>query len=243
MNFTEVMNSGFLYIAVILGLGFVVVMCIVMAKQAWKKALELGLTSKELWGVVRSSALFSIIPSLPIVAGFLALQSVIGVPWAWFRLSVLGSVEYELVAADTTAASAGFESTAALAQTTDINVISAVMMAMSVGIIGSIFLVLFFSKSVHQGMMSASKKKSPFTAVMMGCFLLAMFAVFIPIRSFLHGSAPVVASLTFATAAGLTLLQRWLITKYNMKWLNNFAFAIALLLGMVSAIMWTAIVG
>ena len=60
----------------------------------------MGMCKEKLQAVIKSSALFSIVPSIAIVAGLASLVVVIGLPYGWFRLSVLGSVAYEIMAAD-----------------------------------------------------------------------------------------------------------------------------------------------
>ena len=107
MTFMSIMNSFPLYILVIAGLLFVFALCLVTLKQARQRALELGLSKEEIMGVIKSSALFSIVPSLSVVVGLFSLQAVLGVPWSWYRLSVIGSVSYELIAADMAAIGAG----------------------------------------------------------------------------------------------------------------------------------------
>ena len=41
--------------------------------------------------VVKSSALFSVVPSLPIIISYMILMPVLGKFFAWLRLSVIGS--------------------------------------------------------------------------------------------------------------------------------------------------------
>ena len=113
MTFMSIMNSFPLYILVIAGLLFVFALCLVTLKQARQRALELGLSKEEIMGVIKSSALFSIVPSLSVVVGLFSLQAVLGVPWSWYRLSVIGSVSYELIAADMAAIGAGYDSLSA----------------------------------------------------------------------------------------------------------------------------------
>lgn len=74
MTFMSIMNSFPLYILVIAGLSFVFALCLVTLKQARQRALELGLSKEEIMGVIKSSALFSIVPSLSVVVGLFSLQ-------------------------------------------------------------------------------------------------------------------------------------------------------------------------
>ena len=238
MTFLSIMNSTPLYIMVMLGLGFVFLLCVLTLRQAWQRARELGLTREEIMGVIKSSALFCIVPSLSVVVGLFSLQAMIGVPWAWFRLSVVGAVGYELVAADMAATGAGYDSLSALVEANDPNVVGAVMLAMSLGIIGGVVACLLFGKSIQTGMTSFREKSGAWGALVMSCFVMALMAVFAPARSIFMGP---VATLTLITSALITIAHRWIIKKFGVKWLSNFVMADALILGMVSAVFWNAL--
>lgn len=240
MDFLSIMNSGIVYIGVILGLLFVFALCVVTLRQAWRRAIELGLTSEEVKGIVKSSALFSFVPSLSVVVGLFSLQAVLGVPWSWFRLSVIGAVGYELVAADVAAIGAGYESLPALAAAGDVRAVGPVMLAMSLGIIGGAVGVLFLAKGIQVSMTSYRDKSGAWGALVMSCFIMAMMAVFTPARSIFMGT---VATLTLLTSAVVTLAHRWIIQKYKVKWLSNFIMADALILGMASAVVWSKLLG
>ena len=240
MTFMTIMNSFPLYILVIAGLLFVFALCLVTLKQARQRALELGLSKEEIMGVIKSSALFSIVPSLSVVVGLFSLQAVLGVPWSWYRLSVIGSVSYELIAADMAAIGAGYDSLAALVEVNDPNVAGAVMLAMSLGIIGGVVGCLFLGKSIQTGMASYRAKSGAWGALVMSCFVMALMAVFVPARSIFTGT---IATLTLITSALITMALRWIIKKYKVKWLSNFVMADALILGMVSAVFWNYLIG
>ena len=239
MTFMSIMNSFPLYILVIAGLSFVFALCLVTLKQARQRALELGLSKEEIMGVIKSSALFSIVPSLSVVVGLFSLQAVLGVPWSWYRLSVIGSVSYELIAADMAAIGAGYDSLAALVEVNDPNVAGAVMLAMSLGIIGVVGCLLL-GKSIQTGMASYRAKSGAWGALVMSCFVMALMAVFVPARSIFTGT---IATLTLITSALITMAHRWIIKKYKVKWLSNFVMADALILGMVSAVFWNYLIG
>ena len=88
----------------------VLVQAAIFFRTAWKRALELGFEKKDLMKVVKSSALFSVVPSLPIIISYMILMPVLGKFFAWLRLSVIGSASYETLAANMAVTSLGFES-------------------------------------------------------------------------------------------------------------------------------------
>ena len=100
MTFNEIMNSPLLYALVGAGIVYILIFCVITLRKAYRHGLEIGLTKDKLKTAITSSAIYSIVPSISIVIGLFSLAAVLGVPWSWFRLSVVGSVTYELMAAD-----------------------------------------------------------------------------------------------------------------------------------------------
>ena len=180
MSLSAIMNSTTLYIAVIVGLLLIFLLCAVMLKMAWGRCIELGISQEKIKGVIKSSVIFSIVPSLSIVIGLFSLAAVLGVPWPWFRLSVVGSVSYELMAADMVATGAGYESIGALAAANDASQAGAIMFVMSIGIMFGIVTCTFFGKKIQTSMTSFREKNGAWGALATGCFTLALMVVFLP---------------------------------------------------------------
>ena len=114
MSFNEIMNSALLYTLVGAGILFILIFCGVTFIKAYRHGIAVGMPKEKLRTAIISSAIYTIVPSISIVIGLFSLSAVIGVPWSWFRLSVVGAVTYELMAADMAATGAGYESIAAL---------------------------------------------------------------------------------------------------------------------------------
>ena len=91
----DIIQSPLLLALVIGGLLYISAFSLVYLKKAYDHCLELGITRKELSNVIKSSLVFSVVPSLSIVVGLFVLIAVLGSVWAWWRLSVIGSLSYE----------------------------------------------------------------------------------------------------------------------------------------------------
>ena len=76
-------------------------------KRAWDVGPKIGVTHEQMKEAAKSSLVASIGPSIVVVSGMVSLLASIGGPLAWLRLSVIGSVMYELPAADRAATAAG----------------------------------------------------------------------------------------------------------------------------------------
>lgn len=113
--------------------------------RAWKRGKEIGLTEQKMKSVITGSALFSIVPSIPILIILVMLMSVLGKYFPWLRLSVIGSSSYENVAANIAARSFGLLSYTDEGYNASIFV--STMWAMSICILYEPLLVIFGQKS------------------------------------------------------------------------------------------------
>ena len=235
MSLSAIMNSTTLYIAVIVGLLLIFLLCAVMLKMAWGRCIELGISREKVKDVIKSSVIFSIVPSLSIVIGLFSLAAVLGVPWPWFRLSVVGSVSYELMAADMVATGAGYESIGALAAANDPFKVGAIMFVMSISIMFGIITCTIFGKKIQTSMASFREKNGAWGALATGCFTLAMMVVFLPVQIF---KGPVYL-LTMAVSALVTFLHGVIIKKTGWTWLSNFVLADSLVLAMIASVFFS----
>ena len=108
----EIINSPLLLALVAGGLVYIVLFSLAYLKKAYARCLELGITKETLKKVIKSSLVFSIVPSLSIVVGLFALIPVLGTIWSWWRLSVIGSLSYETLISSSVASALGFETSA-----------------------------------------------------------------------------------------------------------------------------------
>ena len=71
----DIIQSSLLLALVIGGLLYISAFSLVYLKKAYDHCLELGITRKELSNVIKSSLIFSVVPSLSIVVGLFASSS------------------------------------------------------------------------------------------------------------------------------------------------------------------------
>ncbi|NLY82731.1 MAG: DUF5058 family protein, partial [Clostridiales bacterium] len=100
-------NSPFIFFLV------AVILCLVLAQsiffmiRAWRQAKDLGIETKKLRGVVKTSVVFTIVPAFSILIGVIALSKKLGLPLPWLRLSVVGAITYETPAAEAASQAVG----------------------------------------------------------------------------------------------------------------------------------------
>ena len=144
---------------------FVLVQSVFFLVKAWKRGKELGLDTKKLKNSVTSSALFTIPSALSVLATVIALAPALGLVIPWVRLSVIGNITYETVAA--TEAINAFGITTGISEAiTDPEAFAGVAWVMTIGICFSLVILPFVAKPLHKKFLSAGKKKDePETAV------------------------------------------------------------------------------
>ena len=77
MSFKDIAGSNILWTCVIIGIIIVTLLTVYYLRISYKNALELGIDKKTLKAVIKSSATFSIVPSIAIVAGLVDRKSVV----------------------------------------------------------------------------------------------------------------------------------------------------------------------
>ena len=159
-----VANSPLLYALIVVGLGIIIAYAIMSVKKASARCAELGIGSDVIKNVVKSTVVSSIVPSLAILLGFITLTVSLGAALPWWRLSVIGSLSYEAMAASYAANGLGVQLSDVL--TSDATVFGAIMIVMSIGICTGPIMVTLFAKKYSTGIMQAKTGKSEFGQIM-----------------------------------------------------------------------------
>ena len=107
MTVLEQLNSTSIYLVCGVIVAFIAVVCVVFMVRAWRAGKALGMDTVRMKRAITASATFSVLPSVGILLGVLALSGSLGVPWPWLRLSVIGALHYETQVADAAAEQLG----------------------------------------------------------------------------------------------------------------------------------------
>ncbi len=223
-------NSPLLYILIAVGLIAIVAFALYSFSKAKKRCLELGVSQETISNVVKTSITSSLVPSLAILLGFITLSVSLGPAWPWWRLSVIGSLSYEIMAAEYTASGIGVSLSEVL--TSEPTVFAAIMIVMTIGVLCEPLLVAILGEKYSTGVMKVRSGQGDWGQIFSGVFYLAMFAVYIPILVFTE----VPTALTLFTSMFLTIVLGMISKKIPV--LNNFTMAIVLILSMASSVLW-----
>lgn len=137
---------------------FVLLQSVFFLVKSWKHGREIGIDKKKLRDAVTSSALFTIPSAFSVLATVIALAPALGLVIPWVRLSVLGNITYETVAA--TEAIEAFGITTGITEAiTDPTVFAGVAWVMTIGICLSLVILPFVAKPLHKKFLNAGKQK------------------------------------------------------------------------------------
>ena len=67
--------------------------------KALRRAKAIGMDMSKIRKTIKTAAVFTIAPAVSIVISVIALAKSLGLPLPWLRLSVVGSLSYETIAA------------------------------------------------------------------------------------------------------------------------------------------------
>jgi len=234
MSFVDVSNSVLLYVLVGIGLAMVALAAVYYLKKCYRHALECGVSEATMKEVVKSSITFAIVPSIAIVTGLVTLVAVIGIPYAWLRLSVIGSVAYELMASGMAMNAIGATSTTATAQTFGL-MMWAMCLPMTLGIVFNIFIV----KKIHLGTLKLGSEDKKWGAVAQTVFMTTLIVTLI-VPMFGKSLAYL---LTFITSALIAIIITLLASRLKAQWLNSFTLAFCLIGAMAASVFYDGIFG
>lgn len=215
---------------------FVMVQSVLFFKTAWKRAIEIDIPLEERKQIVKSSAIFSIVPSLPIIISYMILLPALGTYFPWLRLSVIGSATYETMAANMAATAFGYESLNAADFPPQVYV--TIMWAVTLGIILSSMSVLIL-KSYDKKMLKVSSSKNSFGALIAPIMFMCLMATFS--APYLINFKNIVGMITLISSAG----SMFLLDKASKKFkpLKEFSFSLSMIAGMASACIVSSIMG
>lgn len=237
MNILDILNSRLLYILVAIGLLIIFSICLMFFVRAKKRAKELGIEDEKIKTTIKSSLVFSIVPSIAVIIGLITLSPLLGIPWPWFRLSVVGSLPYELTAADLAVKGLGYADLAAYQGSTDVTVIGTIMFTMTVSIIGGMLFNIFFLEKYHKKVSGVGAKPSPFRELALSVLTFGMVTVFFPVeflKSKTHAAVAITSILVTITLGRIS-------KKYKIGWLADFIMSFALIIGMAAGVFFEGV--
>ena len=144
MNILNKLNSAPMYLICGTIVAFVALVCVIFLVRAYRTGKAIGMDTTKMKRTIISSATFSILPSIGILLGVVALSGSLGTPWPWLRLSVIGALHYETQIAQAAAEQVGITNLSAESMTA--TAFTTIALLMSICIMWGMVLSIFFNK-------------------------------------------------------------------------------------------------
>ena len=215
-------------------IAFVAVVCIVFMVRAWRAGIALGMDRTKMQRAITSSATFSLLPSVGILLGVIALSGSLGIPWPWLRLSVIGALHYETQVAQAAAEQVGIHNLSAAEMTPEGFTTIALLMSLSI----------FFNKKYTSRLQGGKASSGGFGDKAMTAMFVGLICAYLGsyLGAFISGSGLFLFSgdwtplLTVAVSGLVMAVFVYFSEKKKLAWLDSFSIAGSMIFGMAAAV-------
>lgn len=234
-----------------------------------RRSKAINMDKKIIKKTIITAAIFTVAPAVAIVITVAALSQSLGIALPWLRLSVVGSLSYEAIAAANAASGMG-TTLAELAGSITASQYVTIAIVMTVSIMVGIWLVPLVAKKYQKGLVKFENKDKKWSDILQNSLFIGMISAFVgyvfcDVNRLWSEAARFVSSknnitgqteITEYTAtsglvpvfvmlisAALMCVCGLLINKLKWKWLNDYALPVCMVVGMASAIPLTSLLG
>ena len=217
--------------------------------KALRRSREIGMDQSKIRKTIQTAAIFTIAPAVSIVISVIALSKSLGLPLPWLRLSVVGSLSYEAIAAENAVSAMGL-SLGKISNLTAQQFVN-ITLVMTISILVGIWLVPLIGKKLLSGMSNLGAKDAKWADIFQNAMFIGMISAFLgyvfcdisrlwaPVEGYSNTSG-LIPVCTMAVSAVVMVILGLLMRKPKLKWLGDYALPISLVLGMAAAIPITA---
>ena len=238
--------------------------------KAYRRAKETDMDMTKIHKTIKTAAIFTIAPAISIVITVVALSKSLGIALPWLRLSVVGSLSYEAIAAANAASGMG-TTLAALTGNMTASQYVTILIVMTVSIMIGIWLVPVVAKRYQKGLVSFEQKDAKWSGILQNSLFIGMISAFVGFvfcdvsrlwnseggifTTVVKDADGVAETVKYTSTSGLVPVFVMfisaaamcgcgiLIKKLKWKWVNDYALPICMVLGMAMAIPLTAWLG
>ena len=255
-------NHPILFVLVGIIVAVVLAQSVYFLLKSYRRAKQIGMDMTKIKKTIKTAAIFTIAPAVSIVIAIISLSQSLGIALPWLRLSVVGSLSYEAIAAANAASGMG-KTLGELVGNMDVSSYLTITIVMTVSIMVGIWLVPVLGKKIQGGLMKFEKKDKKWSELLQNSLFIGMISAFVGFVfcdisrlwtsengiytnsdgeqfSSTSGLIPV---FVMVISALIMVVCGLLMKKLKWKWLNDYALPISMVLGMISAVPLTALLG
>ena len=220
--------------------------------KALRRSREIGMDQSKIRKTIQTAAIFTIAPAVSIVISVIALSKSLGLPLPWLRLSVVGSLSYEAIAAENAVSAMGL-SLGKISSLTAQQFVN-ITLVMTISILVGIWLVPVIGKKLLSGMSNLGARDAKWADIFQNAMFIGMISAFLgyvfcdlsrlwaPVEGY-SATSGLIPVCTMGGSAVVMVILGLLMRKPKLKWLGDYALPISLVLGMIAAIPITAWLG
>ena len=242
MNFS--VNSPILFVLAGVIILAVLAQSVFFLVRAIHRSKEIGMDQQKLRKTMVTAGVFTIAPAVAIVISVITLSKDLGLPLPWLRLSVVGSLSYETIAATNAESAMGltFGQVSALTASQYVTI----AWVMTISIMVGIWLVPLVGKKLQTGMINMENRDKKWGDIFSASMFIGMISaflgyVFCDFATVFSGNlSGLIPPLVMLVSALVMCLAGLIVKKYKWRWVGDYALPISLIAGMASAIPITA---
>lgn len=260
MNFN--VNHPILFFLVAIVIAIVLAQSIYFLVKSVRRAKNIGMDMTKIKKTIITAAIFTIAPAVSIVISVITLSHSLGIALPWLRLSVVGSLSYEAIAAQNAAEGMGYTLPELAGNMTASSYIT-ITIVMTLSILVGIWLVPVLGKKIQNGLVTFENKDKRWSDILQNALFIGMISAFVGFvfcdvsRLWMSKNGVFTNSdgETFSSTSGLVPVVVMVVSalimvtcgvlmkKLKWKWLNDYALPLSMVLGMAAAIPATALLG
>ncbi len=237
-------NSPILFVIAGIIIAVVLVQSLYFLVKAWRRGKEIGMESAKLKKIAVTAAVFTIAPAVAIVISVITLAKDLGLALPWLRLSVVGSLSYETIAASNSLSAMGLT----FGQVKDMTAVQYVTIAsvMTLSIMVGIWLVPLIGKKLQTGMINMENRDKKWSDIFSNSMFIGMISAFVGYvfcdfsGVFIGDMKGLIPVLVMLVSAVIMAASGILVKILKWQWVSDYALPISLIAGMASAIPITA---
>ena len=208
--------------------------------RALRRGRQIGMDMQKLKKTMLTAGVFTIAPAVAIVISVITLSKDLGLPLPWLRLSVVGSLSYETIAATNAESAMGL----VFGQVSSLTASQYVTIAwvMTVSILLGIWLVPLIGKKLQNGMTRIENRDKRWGDILSSALFIGMIAaflgyVFCDFGTIFHGDPSGLIPVCVMIVSALVMALCGLLMKQRgWRGIGDDALPLSLILGMASAI-------
>ena len=256
-------NHPILFVLVGIVIAVVLAQSVYFLIKSYRRAKAIGMDMSKIKKTILTASIFTIAPAISIVITIIALSNSLGIALPWLRLSVVGSLSYETIAAANAASGMGV-TLSDLAKGMTASQYVTIIIVMTMSIMVGIWLVPVVAKRMQRGLVKFEQKDKKWSDILQNSLFIGMISAFVGYvfsdvcRLWLSKDGVYTTTTTgdngeeivntFSSTSGLVpvlvmvvsmvcmLLCGLAMKKLKWKWLNDYALPICMVIGMAAAI-------